>query len=84
MKVNLEPKKTWPGVGSTVLTDHQRNSIGAAKRLSKYALPVPPGAAGPREYVSTGTYDGAELRTVPARAGAWDFRLIKNIGIEST
>jgi hypothetical protein len=84
LKDKLEPRQTWPGVGSTVLSAHQRQSIGATKKLAKYALPVPVGAAGPRDYVPEGTYDGAELRTVPARSGANDHKLIKNIGIEST
>jgi hypothetical protein len=67
-----------------VLSENQRRSIGVTKKLLKYALPVPVGAAGPRNYVPRGTYDGAELLEKPARSGADDHKMIKNIGIEST
>ena len=83
MKINLVPKQTWQSMWShEMLTEHQRNSIGASKKLTKYALPIPVGAAGPRNFKSSELVSFPKME--PARAGANDFLAIKNIGIEST
>ena len=82
LKDKLLSKPTWPGIGSTVLTDHHRKSIGASKKLTKYALPVPVNAAGPRNFSSSELVGFPKMDAV--RRGADDHLSIKNIGIEAT